>query len=81
MSLADSLEEMAKVDHRIRECSLATILKQLDNKDRSALIKSLDSGLSLQKIVISLRSNGFFIGRESLSNHRNKKCACYLEKK
>jgi hypothetical protein len=74
MALSDSIER-----HKTKsesKCTLANILKMLDEKDRADLLNHIRKGTPSMTLVAALRSEGYHIAEVTFNNHRNGRCKC-----
>lgn len=74
-SLAAALAEVKPI-RRGPGCTVCSLLRELDDIDRQALINALrqDSGITAEQISEALRTEGHEIMGQTLRRHRNGKC-------
>ena len=75
MALKDRLSSL-EVASPIRPCSFAEFISTLDADDAAALTNILSSRVTTRKIHTELQEEGYRVGRDSISNHRNGWCRC-----
>jgi hypothetical protein len=75
MALKDRLGSL-EATSPIRRCSFAEFIMTLDADDAAALTNILSSRVPTRKIHTELQEEGYRIGRDSISNHRNGWCRC-----
>lgn len=74
--LADLLDD-AFVPRK-QKCSFGELLENAPDKVRNALNVMLgNKEISVRKIHMLLKKSGAAIGRDTLADHRNKRCVCY----
>ncbi len=58
------------------KCGFGTLLGELDDVDRQALINAVKSTLPGEQIADVLRSEGYQISGFTIQRHRNRRCSC-----
>lgn len=82
MSLADLLQE-AKTPMRGLPCPIATVIAQLDERDRVQLLDTLElpagttGHLPTTVIARALGEAGFPVHYKGVERHRNQMCRCF----
>ena len=76
MTLKDRLAGATLPSKGARPCPMALLIAQLDPTDGEALQSALDSRLTTRVIHTELQAEGYRIGRDTVSNHRNGWCRC-----
>lgn len=57
-------------------CSVAVLLRNLNNEDRAALYAALDGNQSSSDIYWALRDEGHKVGKQTIGRHRRGECRC-----
>jgi hypothetical protein len=79
-TLANKLQELSNTSKR---CKFAELLHSMDDESRTLLQQIIltpqeqPGSVSNVDLVLTLREEGFDIGRSVLSEHRRKVCTCY----
>jgi hypothetical protein len=77
-----ALEDAIKQHLYIKDtCTFTTLAEKLNDKDREALIKAIESGIPTSTIAHALRSEGYKIGEPTINAHRQGKCRCATKTK
>jgi hypothetical protein len=79
-TLTNKLQELSNTSKR---CKFAELLYSMDEESRDLLQEIISvpqeqpGSVSNVNLVLTLRDEGFDIGRSVLSEHRRKVCTCY----
>jgi Mg/Co/Ni transporter MgtE len=82
-TLANKLQELSNTSKR---CKFAELLHSMDEESRALLQQIISvpqdrqGSVSNVNLVLTLREEGYDIGRSVLSEHRRKVCTCYKER-
>jgi|GEM_PF-3404183 len=83
MSLADRLQQASPV-FRGLPCPIATIMAQLEERDRVELLTQLDvpagttGRMANTTIAAVLTEEGFAVHYKGVERHRNRLCRCFM---
>jgi len=80
MALKDRLTSL-DVKSPSRPCSFAEFISSLDPEDAQAVRDILLTRVPTRKIHTELQEEGYRIGRDSITNHRNGWCRCPKDNK
>lgn len=77
-TLQQRLQALADKPASQRLCSLARLMSNYDQDTQEILQRILDSDVSNSQIARELLSEPGHPDRNTIGNHRNKRCACYV---
>ena len=76
--MADDLAKL-RPNHGGTPCSVQTVLKEMNAKDREALLEAIDNPrIQSAGITTVLRNRGYQIAEAAVARHRRGVCRCHL---